>query len=116
VRTPDRALELYQRANELYIEVSGYRTRAERLYADVVSDSEELLSAAAGVPTLVQRDYERLLAMIPDVRAEGRDFVAGLIEPYLREVLGDWYDRIEFGYSIIGRLRQDGTDPTRRRE
>ncbi|TVR54731.1 MAG: hypothetical protein EA426_16600 [Spirochaetaceae bacterium] len=110
VRTPDRALELYQTANELYVEVSGYRARAERLYADVANDSVLLLGAASRIPALVQDDYERLAAMIPDVRAEGRDFVAGLIEPHLREVLGEWYDRIVLGYSLIERLRRNESD------
>ncbi|TVQ20815.1 MAG: hypothetical protein EA382_14410 [Spirochaetaceae bacterium] len=110
VRSPDRALELYQRASELYVEVSDYRGSAERLYADIANDSGQIISAASRVPTLVQRDYERLVAMIPDVRAEGRDFVARLIEPHLRATLGVWYDRIALGYTLVERLRRDGSD------
>ena len=107
IRSVEEALGLLEDTNEL---VASTRTYAETVRTSVTTATSEgrvLVDSAAQIPASVRADYDFVRAMIPDVRTDGRDFLVGLIEPYLREQLGSWYDRILKGYAYFERLRAD---------
>ena len=107
IRSVDAAMSVYDDATALQATLTGMSTRIESQYNVLVAEAADILDAARSLPDQVRGDYENLIARIPDVRTEGRDFIVGLVEPYIREALGDWYDRIVRGLEIYERLTAD---------
>ncbi|MCK4514566.1 MAG: hypothetical protein KAU31_04870, partial [Spirochaetaceae bacterium] len=107
IRSVEAAMSVYDDATALQATVTGMSTRIESQYNALVAEATGILDAAKALPDQVRGDYDNLVARIPDVKAEGRDFMVGLAEPYVREALGDWYDRIMRGLEIYGRLTAD---------
>ncbi len=107
IRSVEEALRLLEETNELVASTRTYATTVRTAVDTATDEGRILVESASEVPATVRSDYDFVRAMIPDVRADGRDFLVGLIEPYLREQLGSWYDRILTGYAYFERLRAD---------
>ena len=110
VRTVDEALRLVEETNRLVDDASGYARTVRTAANTATAEARVIIDDATLLPALVDSDYRLVRSLIPDVRADGRDFLVGLVEPYLREHLGSWYDRILTAYAYLGALRS-GTDP-----
>ncbi|MFW5737918.1 MAG: hypothetical protein ACOCYX_03320 [Spirochaetota bacterium] len=115
IRSVDEALLLLEESNAVVESASAYVDRVETAVDDVRTEARSIASSAAEVPELVRADYGRVREQIPDVRAEGRDFLVGLIEPYVEQRLGEWYGRILFAWDLLGRLRSSEEAPRERR-
>jgi uncharacterized protein (TIGR03545 family) len=110
IASVDAAMSVYDDATAIQATVTGMTTRIESEYNALVAEATGILESARALPDLARADYEDLIARIPDVRAEGKDFIVGLVEPYLREALGDWYDRIMRGLEIYERLTAESVE------
>ncbi len=110
IRSVETAMSVYDDATALQATVTGMSTRIESQYNTIVTEATGILDAAKALPDQVRGDYDNLVARIPDVKAEGRDFMVGLAEPYIREALGEWYDRILRGLEIYERLTADAAE------
>lgn len=111
IRSVDEALRLLEESNAVVESASAYVDRVDSAVDDVTAEARGIVSAAAEVPDLVRADYARIREQIPDVRAEGRDFLVGLIEPYVEQRLGEWYGRIVFAWQLVERLRSTEDAP-----
>jgi uncharacterized protein (TIGR03545 family) len=116
VRSVDEALRLLEESNAVVESASAYVDRVDGTVEDVTSEARGIVASAAEVPDLARADYARVREQIPDVRVEGRDFLVGLIAPYVEQRLGEWYGRILFAWELAGRLRSsEGASSERRR-
>ncbi len=111
VRSVDRALQLLEESNALVRAATTYRVDVRQFVDETREGARALVDDAAAIPASASDDARRLVAEIPQIRAEGRDFLVGLIEPHLREYLGVWYDRILLGYGYFERLRDREREP-----
>lgn len=111
IRSVDRALQLLEESNALVGAATTYRADVRQFVDETREGARGLIDDAAGIPASAADDARRLVAEIPQVRAEGRDFLVGLIEPHLRGYLGVWYDRILLGYGYFERLRDREHEP-----
>jgi len=107
IRSVDAAMSVYDDATALQATVTGMSAQVEAQYNVLVSEATGILETARALPDQMRDDYDELVARIPDVRTEGRDFIVGLVEPYIREALGGWYDRIIRSIEIYERLTAD---------
>ena len=116
IRSVDEAVALVETAQTLYTDTETYVDRVESAYGSATSEARSIISDATAIPDLIEEDYQRVRDAIPDVRSEGTDFLVGLIEPYLRQRLGAWYDRMLVAYDVAQRVRdQIGERPDRAR-
>lgn len=104
IRSVDAALVAYSDATDLQARITGLSRRVESRYTALVAEATGILDAARAIPGQVTADYNDLSGRIPDVRTEGREFIVGLVEPYVRQALGSWYERILRGYGIYQRI------------
>ncbi len=111
VRSVDRALALLEESNALVRETTAYTQEVRRTAGEAGDEARALIDSAAALPATVTEDTRRVLAEIPQIRAEGREFLVGLIEPHLRGYLGHWYDRILLAYGYVDRLRDREREP-----
>jgi len=115
IRSVDAAMSLYDDATSIQTDVAGMRTRIEASYDTLVAEATGILETARNLPSQATADYESLLALIPDIRGGGRDFVVTLVTPYVQEALGSWYDRILRGMDVYKRLTAEASERTPRR-
>lgn len=111
VRSVDRALQLFEESNELVRTATAYRVGVRRFVDETRAGAQVLIDDAAALPATAEDDARRLVAEIPRIRAEGREFLVGLIEPHLRAYLGAWYDRTLLAYEYFERLREREREP-----
>lgn len=104
IRSVEAAMAVYDEAAELEATVTGVSASIEAQYNALVAEATGILDAARGIPAGARTDYENLVARIPEVKAEGRKFITGIVEQYLRAALGDWYDRADRALSIYRRF------------
>ncbi len=104
IRTVDAALAVYDDASEIQATVTGIAGRIETQYNQLVAEATGIYEATRALPSQVTADYNELVGRIPDIRTEGRDFIVGLVEPYVQQALGAWYQRILRGYEIYERV------------
>ncbi|MFW5743020.1 MAG: hypothetical protein ACOC2D_07055 [Spirochaetota bacterium] len=114
VRSVDEALDLLEESNAVVESASAYVDRVDGTVEDVAAEGRGIVASAAEIPDLARADYARVREQIPEVRVEGRDFLVGLIEPYVEQRLDEWYRRIVFAWELAGRLRST-EEPRRQR-
>ncbi len=110
IRSVESVMSVYADATALQATVAGMSAQIEAQYNALVAEATGILNAARALPDQLQGDYDDLVARIPDVRTGGRDFIVGLVEPYIREALGKWYDRLTRGLEIYERLTVDAEE------
>ena len=110
IRSVAAATSVYDEATALQATVTGMSAQVEAQYDALVAESTGILNAARALPDQLRGDYDDLVARIPDVRTEGRDFIVALVKPYVQEALGEWYDRIIRGLEIYERLTADAAE------
>ncbi|MFW5689754.1 MAG: hypothetical protein ACOC1U_09285, partial [Spirochaetota bacterium] len=121
IRSVERAIELVEQSSSVVADATAYAERVEGAVESATLEAQQIITRATALPGMVEEDYARVIARIPEIRAEGEEFLAGIAESYLRERLGDWYDRILTGYGYFQRLEEladargrDGIRPGRR--
>jgi uncharacterized protein (TIGR03545 family) len=108
IRSVDEAVQLVDTSRAVLEQTQSWTGEVQTAYREASTEAGEIIAGASAITDLVQSDYQRVRDAIPDVRTEGTDFLVGLIEPYLRERLGSWYDRIFTAYDVALRLRDQG--------
>ena len=110
IQSVDRAIEIVEQTNALVTHVTGYAERVEISANAAIEEATSLVARAGAIPAVIEADYRRVLERIPEIEAHGEDFLAGLVQSYLRGYLGEWYDRILVVYGHARRLEQLASD------
>jgi uncharacterized protein (TIGR03545 family) len=113
VENPQRALELYNRSTSLLAETDEAVRNVQTQISELQSQTAALLAEGQALPAVVSEDFERLVDLIPDMRVDGPQFLRGLVEPVVRDALGNWYGRIATGYEYFQRVQalREGREP-----
>lgn len=104
VDTLEEALRLYQRSVSLLDETTSAVESVQNQVQQTRNGVDSLISQAQAIPATAADDYERLVALVPDIETDGPAFLRGLIDPIARDALGAWYGRIMTGYDYFQRV------------
>lgn len=105
IRSVEQAIALIERSEAVYESTAAYARRVESSTEEAIAEARAIVEAAAALPQRIEADYALLRAQIPEIRGGGRDFLVGLVELYLAEQLGGWYERALLAWELAGRLR-----------
>jgi uncharacterized protein (TIGR03545 family) len=115
IRSVDEAMSMIEDATALHAAATGIVTRVEADYDALVAEADAIITASRALPGLIGEDYNELLARVPELGGEGRDFIVGLVQPFLRGALGDWYGKATRGLDIYHRFTALAQERTPRR-
>ncbi len=112
IGTVDEALRILEETSAVVRETSEYTEEVRSTVEAATAEARAIADDVAALPQAMEEDYRRIRDELPHIPADGREFLVGLLEPYLREHLGAWYDRILLGLDYFDRIRDPGTTPS----
>jgi uncharacterized protein (TIGR03545 family) len=113
-RSVDEALRILEQTNTLVRDTTAYTEEVRAAVDATTAEASAIADDVAALPQVMEDDYRRILEELPHIPTDGRELLIGLIEPYLREFLGAWYDRILLGWDYFERVRDPRTTPSSR--
>jgi len=102
----EEARRFLEEANTVYREATALRQEIEAEYRKIETSVGQISTDTRALSSTVEADFERLVALLPDVPDSGGELIARIAEPYLRDALGNWYGRIEAARDYLGRVAQ----------